>query len=151
MLGIFKLYLPELTFIWRVKVARLCSHPICTRRGWWVRHLKPKTPTLETRKERMWTLSAPQNVIIWSSQHYYGWPSNCQWKVWHIRLQLQPRPEPCSTLDLSSSGMRSDCNLKHHFSVSVWALVLTELALLGLGHGRPVPGPLGGNTGGMFD
>lgn len=30
--------------------------------------------------------------------------------------------------------------------VSVCALVLTELALLGLGHGRPVPGPLDGKT-----
>lgn len=35
--------------LWRVKDARLCPHPICAGRRWWVRHLKPKTATLDSR------------------------------------------------------------------------------------------------------
>lgn len=90
--------------------AMMSSHPVCTRRGWRVRHLRAKTHTLELCKSLLHyklSLSHHPNHIMAEF--------NCQWTPRHIIPQL------------------------HQLCVSI----LTELALLGLGHGRPVPGPLG--------
>lgn len=63
--------------------------------------------------------------------------SSHQWTPRHIIPQLRHTLGPQSTVDqtgIFTSLIKSLC-----------VSVLTELALLGLGHGRPVPGPLDTN------
>lgn len=60
--------------------------------------------------------------------------SSHQWTPRHIIPQLRHTLEPQS-IRLASL----------HLWLKVCVSVLTELALLGLGHGRPVPGPLDSN------
>lgn len=68
------------------------SHPVCTRRRWRVRHLKPKTHTLEQCKSFLhykMSLSHHPNHIMAESNH--------QWTPRHIIPQLHHTLEPQST------------------------------------------------------
>lgn len=114
------------------RAAKPGSHPVCTRRRWRVRHLKPKTHTLEQCKSFLhckMSLSHRPNHIMAESSH--------QWAPWHIIPQLRHTLEPQSTAE--QTGIFTS------LTKSLCVSVLTELALLGLGHGRPVPGPLDTN------
>lgn len=119
-----------------------CSHPICTRRGGWVRHLKPETQTLQTRNGWVQTRSIPQNVII----HHLIILISLGPSV-HLSVETSTHNTTITSQTRTLEHIRTDCNLtQHFFCVSVCVFVLTELALLGLGHGRPVPGPLEDRT-----
>lgn len=74
------------------EAAMLSSHPICTRRRWRVRHLKPKTHRLEQWKSfshYKMSLSHHPNHIMAESNH--------QWTQRHIIPQLHRTLEPQST------------------------------------------------------
>lgn len=133
----------RVSVVWKSWQVRMCSHPICARRGWRVRHLKPKTQTLQTRNG---SANHFQHLRMSSFNHPIIltplWPS--------VQLSVE-------TVTHNTTITSQTRTLEHirprPLWVEVWlksepeflrecALVLTELALLGLGHGRPVPGPL---------
>lgn len=110
--------------------------------------VRNKASETEERDITDWeqTLSTPRAVIIYH-------PIILIPLLLNVQLSVETMTHN-TTITSQTRRSRKNSHLKHCFSNCMYefccAVALTVLALLGLGHGRPVPGPLKGKNLGRF-
>lgn len=110
----------------------MCSHPVCTRRGWWVRHLKPKTQTLQIRNGWVQTISIPQNVIIHHLIILIPLWRSVQLSVETVTHNTTITSQTRTSEHIRPRRLWEDCNLNQYF-LGVCAFSTHRVGIVGVG------------------